>query len=734
MASVTIDNADLNRSLSRLFKGRCAFCESSSTTRAYRFRPTEEAGPSSAAHEADAQFSHLYYCWLTNSWPNIYPICSDCYPREPSIFPVTGQRCRIPNLKKIRRYVSGSSSTWPDEIIEKPVFLDPCQTRDYRQILAALPTGSLVGLSPRGQATIEHFNLNREGLIDLRRMRLREYFDRLLGQFQEDADIQSSFAFQDLEFGGCWYLLLYQVASKLSDGDGSRPVLSQQRIVNFFTQRAASEPDFGRRMQEAFGNLRDMPDQLNKNQRRSSGLLRGDARPVKFTIKNYKALESVEVTLNSAASAEVEQPEAGTEERAPALVILGENAAGKSSILEAIALALSSQATRDQLRLDPDSYMLNPNYMGRTGSEPPREGSVSVTYENGDTASVRIGDGFSFSDGEFVPRIPVFAYGAFRMYLSGERRGTRSVSPIRSLFEPNHILANPEKWLLSIAGEPIFEEVSRALKYVLAVEQEIDVIEVDTKNRECFLVMASERPGQEALSVRTPLKAVSSGFRSVLAMICDVMRGLIAQQDRMSASLARARAVVIIDEVEAHLHPKWKMRIIHGLRQALPNVTFIFSTHDPLCLRGLSSDDVRVFRRLRREVRANARTLPSYVEQIEQIPAIGVLTIEQLLTSDLFQLHSTDSPDVENQLARAGDILAKAKTSGDPDEAAVTEVRSLLRSQIGRALPIGSSEVEQLVQDAVEAYLIGRRNASQSQLSNLRGETRQEIINALERF
>ncbi|MGH0224546.1 hypothetical protein NKZ03_00180 [Sinorhizobium meliloti] len=58
----------------------------------------------------------------------------------------------------------------------------------------------------------------------------------------------------------------------------------------------------------------------------------------------------------------------------------------------------------------------------------------------------------------------------------------------------------------------------------------------------------------------------------------------------------------------------------------------------------------------------------------------------------------------------------------------------MLRAQIGRALPIGSSEVEQLVQDAVETYLIRRRSASQSQLSNLRGETREEIISALERF
>lgn len=94
-------------------------------------------------------------------------------------------------------------------------------------------------------------------------------------------------------------------------------------------------------------------------------------------------------------------------------------------------------------------------------------------------------------------------------------------------------------------------------------------------------------------------------------------------QDRFSASLAFSRAVVLIDEIEAHLHPRWKMRIVTALREALPNVTFIMTTHDPLCLRGLRAGEVMVFRRI--ESRA-PDSLPVVVEQLEDLPDVGSLT------------------------------------------------------------------------------------------------------------
>src|SRR3546814_20575292 len=87
------------------------------------------------------------------------------------------------------------------------------------------------------------------------------------------------------------------------------------------------------------------------------------------------------------------------------------------------------------------------------------------------------------------------------------------------------------------------------------------------------------------------------------------MRGLVGTGDEKGSSLANARALVLVDEIEAHLHPRWKLRIMKGLREALPNVTFIVTTHDPLCLRGLGANEVMVLRRIQQDVRPNSEDL-----------------------------------------------------------------------------------------------------------------------------
>lgn len=736
MRSYAVEGEDLDAAVARLFRKRCAFCESNVPTRAYRFRPTEEAGPTEAAPSADADRSHLYYSWLVNAWQNIYSICDDCRPLEASIFPVTGRRCALPSLDQIMLYVDEPIGAWRGDIAERPIFLDPCANEDFRRNLAALPNGDIVGLSGRGDRSIRHFNLNRPDLVARRAHAFRSYRNRLLGAMPPKSGSADVFSFAHMEFGGGWFLLLYQVAKKLGGGGGLRPTLSRKRIGQYYAERLA-RPNFARRVGEAFDDLYKHPEQLTEDRARPVVQARGEARPVAFTIENFKALEKIEIELKARVTPpSLDQALITTTPvppSAPAVVILGENAAGKSSILEAMALVLSSQGARDDLGQDADRFLLKPSWMGGLDNPVLPKGRVAVRYENGDEAEIAIASQFPFIKGTDIPRIPVFAYGAFRLFLKADKRN-RASSSIRSLFESNYVLPNPEPWLVSLAGTPLFQEVARAIKSILAIDQKVDVLEVDKERLECVLIVSLERARQSPILLRTPFMAVSSGFRAVLAMVCDVMRGLIATQDQFSASLAKARAVVLIDEVEAHLHPKWKMRILQGLREALPNVTFIATTHDPLCLRGLAPEEVRVFRRVHRQD-DHSNPLPVFVEQLTEVPAMGALTIEQLLTSELFQLHTTDAPAIEQSFALAGDLLAREREGEALDQtgtATLAKMRASLRLQIGGALPIGSTEVERLIQEAVETFLINRRKAPQVVLEQLRDETRQAIIAALD--
>lgn len=728
MGGFTFADEELQASLERLFRGRCAFCERTVPTRPYRFRPSEEAGPTAQAHPKHGDRAHLYYTWLANSWDNIYPICQDCFPEEASVFPVRGKRCALPNRHDVESYVEQPTGTWRTPPNENQILLDPCGREDLRKHLLVLPDGRIYGIDDRGRFTVGHFRLDRSEAEISRAKALQSYLERLTTARNQGA-IADLFEFSDMLHGGAWFLVLYQLARKLGGGAGARPILSSKRIETYYTQRLR-RADFGEELRAAAEELtQDFEDLLGAEVPAGSRHSATAARPIAFTIRNFKSIETLDITLPA-------QPLPASKDelpRASALMVLGENATGKSSILEAIALALGPDSGRRALSLDASRFMLGPRFLGGSGRQ--RASEIEVTYEDGFVETTRIASGWPRTQpaDTIRPYFPVFGYGAFRMFLSGVKRSDGAYS-VRSLFSPSHVLSNPERWLASLHGKPEFAEVVRALRSILAIDQKFDVIEPNEAGEFC-LTIATELPNGEVARIQTPLIAVSSGFRAVLAMACDIMRGMLDAQASRSPTLARARGLVLIDEVEAHLHPRWKMRIMTGLRQSLPNVTFIVTTHDPLCLRGMATHEVLALRRSRRPT-TNPTELPELVEPVTDLPEIDLLTVEQLLTSDLFNLFSTDASDTEDSFAYTGDLLALESSDRltEEDRSKLEVLRAKLRAQVKRSIPVGSTRVERLIQEAVEIYLKERSKTLASQLGSLQDRTRRSIVEALEQL
>ena len=81
--------------------------------------------------------------------------------------------------------------------------------------------------------------------------------------------------------------------------------------------------------------------------------------------------------------------------------------------------------------------------------------------------------------------------------------------------------------------------------------------------------------------VSLDLSQLSDGERSFLAMICDLGRRLaMANPDRQVLSdPLHGAGVVLIDELELHLHPKWQREVRQKLRKTFPNIQFIATTH-----------------------------------------------------------------------------------------------------------------------------------------------------------
>ena len=86
--------------------------------------------------------------------------------------------------------------------------------------------------------------------------------------------------------------------------------------------------------------------------------------------------------------------------------------------------------------------------------------------------------------------------------------------------------------------------------------------------------------------VALDLSQLSDGERSFVAMICDLGRRLTLANPVLDNPLHGA-GVVLIDELELHLHPKWQRDASEKLRRTFPNIQFIATTHSPFVIQAL---------------------------------------------------------------------------------------------------------------------------------------------------
>ncbi|WP_421913530.1 AAA family ATPase [Mesorhizobium sp.] len=77
------------------------------------------------------------------------------------------------------------------------------------------------------------------------------------------------------------------------------------------------------------------------------------------------------------------------------------------------------------------------------------------------------------------------------------------------------------------------------------------------------------------------VRQLSDGERSVLALILDIAKRLAQANPRLDDPLTSAHAVILIDEIDLHLHPRWQRKIAGNLETTFPSCQFIATTHSP---------------------------------------------------------------------------------------------------------------------------------------------------------
>ena len=237
------------------------------------------------------------------------------------------------------------------------------------------------------------------------------------------------------------------------------------------------------------------------------------------------------------------------------IYIVGENGDGKTLLLQSIAIGLAGVKEGDVFNLTKSQEKANIEIVDSSKKKHTKNESI---YEY------------------------IFAYGASR-YNNCQMK--EDETGYLTLFENRYDLRSPVEWLQYLdynekSGKDNIvsvEEAKKLLNELLNRDVEIEITPDD--------VLFKER-GSEVRFTQ-----LSAGYKGVITIICDLIARLYERQPYV-IDVKFFRGVVLIDEVELHLHPKWKYNFMKKLRDTFPLIQFIVTTHSPTVILGASKEAV----------------------------------------------------------------------------------------------------------------------------------------------
>lgn len=164
---------------------------------------------------------------------------------------------------------------------------------------------------------------------------------------------------------------------------------------------------------------------------------------------------------------------------------------------------------------------------------------------------------------------------------------------------------------------------------------------------------------------------LSDGYRNMVAMVADIALRAATLNPQFGAEAARATSgLVLIDEIELHLHPKWQREVIPSLRRAFPKMQFIATTHSPQVVASVQRDQVRLFdnnRLIDAELFVEGRASNELLTDVFGVLPRPAATAREL--DELFRL--LDLEDYDTARVRFDELVARL----GPDDAAMVRAR-----------------------------------------------------------
>jgi len=370
------------------------------------------------------------------------------------------------------------------------------------------------------------------------------------------------------------------------------------------------------------------------------------------------------------------------------IVLIGNNGAGKTSILDGIALSFmhftqeiisvsekynlprDSWFEKDYISIGKDESQIEINFDFNIPpphnffgpDDPSKKITISKNRNENGFKFEKFPNGFVNDlkravKSKKIKSLPVIAYYNVNRTVTSENNTKENLSEslydeklfafVKTLSISAPIFKDFEQWFLKQEIKENALKVSKgdlkldlpALKNVRsALETYLSIIEPG-KYGKINVLRESEMNANftentyEYLSVEREGKILkftqmSSGEKMVLLLVVDIARRLTIANENSEDAL-NGEGIVLIDELELHLHPNWQLKIVKALKATFPKVQFIATTHSPLVLSGMRREDILVLEQ--------GEVIPS-----EELPNIYSSSSDQILEEIMFADNKID--------------------------------------------------------------------------------------------
>ena len=283
-------------------------------------------------------------------------------------------------------------------------------------------------------------------------------------------------------------------------------------------------------------------------------------------------------------------------------------------------------------------------------------GRVTDMQADGGVIEVRVEGESAAADTEHGVEEPlVLGYGAGRRPVVDTGRDA-ATGPIESLFRVEAGLYDAEDLLCRLDYSRLKKD-RKAARQLDSLKNAIAAILPDVGDPDNIEILGPpqsdpSRPGGVRVKTpygRVPLDQVSLGYRTMFAWTVDIGWRLI-EHCPDSQNPLNEPAIVLVDEIDLHLHPLWQRKVRETLVHHFPRVQFIATAHSPLMAQSSLDANVAIVRRS-----------GDHAEIVNDPTVIEEWRLDQLITSDLFGLDSARSPTVTRQQQHRAALIEKPK-------------------------------------------------------------------------